>query len=294
MSDAAEQRFRRIALWPALAVLLAMVAVPAVYLLLTSLTPFTLTDLSTEWNFAHPLRNYALLGDDDRFWNSLWVQAKLSGFGVAAQLVLGTAIALLLHNSGKAAERLRGVMLVPMVLPPVVVAIMWKILYTPNISPLQWLAQDFGGNFPAVTTEPGLALGGIIVADTWEWVPFTMLIVLAALQTLPEEYVEAARIDGARRLQLLRYVILPQIAPVLVVVALFRVVDSIKAFPLIYILTEGGPGSLTEVTNYYAFLQAFNFSFLGYSSAVTVVLVALTLLICWAIARYSPNEAAYG
>lgn len=292
--DRARVRFRRMALWPALLVLGTIVGLPMLHLAVTSLTPFTLTDPSTEWDLSRPLRNYALLTEDGRFWNSLWVQARLSLFGVSAQLLLGTGIALLLHRRGRVADHLRGVLLVPMVLPPVVVAIIWKVLYTPDISPVHALGRAFGVQLPAVTTEADLALGAIIVADTWQWVPFTMLMVLAALQTVPDEYVEAARLDGAGPLQLLRHVLLPQIAPVLVVVALFRLVDSIKAFPLIYILTEGGPGSVTEVTNFYAFQQAFNFSYLGYSSAVTIVLVAITLVVSWCIHRFGPQEAAHG
>lgn len=293
-ADAAWGRFRRAALWPTLAVLAAIVGLPVLHLLVTSLTPFTLTEPATEWDLSRPFRNYALLGDDPRFLNSLWVQARLSVFGVLAQLVLGTGIALLLHRRGRWAEHLRAILLVPMVLPPVVVAIVWKVLYTPDISPVHALARGFGLELPAPTTEAGLALGAIIVADTWQWVPFTMLMVLAALGTIPEEYLEAARIDGAGPVATLRHVTLPHLAPVLVVVALFRLVDSIKAFPLVYILTEGGPGSVTEVTNYYAFLQAFNFSYLGYSSAVTLVLVAVTVLVSWAIHRYGPSETAGG
>ncbi len=292
--DAAQRRFRRLALWPTLAVLAAIVGLPVLYLLLTSLTPFTLTQPGTESDFSQPLRNYMLLGEDGRFWNSLWVQAQLSLFGVTGQVVLGTTIALLLHRRGKVAEQLRGILLVPMVLPPVVVAIIWKVLYTPDISPVQWIGAAFGWEMPAPITDPDLALASIIVADTWQWVPFTMLMVLAALQTIPDEYMEAARIDGAAPVAILRHVTLPFIAPVLVVVALFRLVDSIKAFPLIYILTEGGPGSVSEVTNYYAFLQAFNFSYLGYSAAVTTVLVLATVLVSWCIHRYGPAEADHG
>ena len=91
--------------------------------------------------------------------------------------------------------------------------------------------------------------------------------------------------DGATSWQITRYITLPYLRSVLLVAGLFRLIDSIKAFPLIYILTDGGPGSLTEVTNYYGFIQAFNFSFLGYSSAITVVLVALTILLSWLILR---------
>jgi len=180
---------------------------------------------------------------------------------------------------------LRTVFLIPMVLPPIVVAIIWKVIYTPDISPFHWAMQAIGLPMPALITDADWALTAIIIADTWEWFPFTMLMILAALQMMPEEHVDAARVDGANAWQLTWYVTLPYLRGVLLVAALSRLIDSIKAFPLIYILTDGGPGSLTEVTNYYGFIQAFNFSFLGYSSAITVVLVAITLLLSWLTLR---------
>jgi multiple sugar transport system permease protein len=134
-------------------------------------------------------------------------------------------------------------------------------------------------------TSPDWALWAIIIADVWEWFPFTMLMLLAALQIMPDEPLEAARIDGAGAWQLFLRIILPLLRPTLLVAGLFRLIESIKAFPLIYILTEGGPGTVTEVTNYYAFLQAFNFSYLGFASAITVVMVAATFLLSWLIIR---------
>ena len=129
------------------------------------------------------------------------------------------------------------------------------------------------------------ALPAIVIADVWEWLPFTMLMVLAALQMIPAEPVEAARIDGASGWQVTRHVILPYLRPALLVAGLFRLIDSIKAFPLIFVLTDGGPGAVTEVTNYYAFRQAFNFSYLGFSSAITVVMVAAVFALSWGLVR---------
>jgi multiple sugar transport system permease protein len=102
---------------------------------------------------------------------------------------------------------------------------------------------------------------------------------------MPQELIDAARVDGASPWQLTRFVTLPFLKGVLLVAGLFRLIDSIKAFPLIYILTDGGPGNVTEVTNYYSFLQAFNFSFLGFSSAITVALLAATIALSWLIVR---------
>jgi multiple sugar transport system permease protein len=280
-----QRRFYWYCLWPSLAVLIVVTLAPTLYLLVTSFTPLDLTQPQTAWNFARPLLNYQLLLADARFHNSLWVQAKLSFWTVGAQLILGFLFALLLNVRSSILEALRTVFLIPMVLPPIVVAIIWKVLYTPDISPLHWSASALGFDMPALITHPDYALLAIIIADTWEWFPFTMLMILAALQMMPEEYVDAAKIDGASVFQMTLYVTLPYLKGVLLVAGLFRLIDSIKAFPLIFILTDGGPGTVTEVTNFYSYIQAFNFSYLGYSSAITVILVAITLVLSWSIIK---------
>jgi multiple sugar transport system permease protein len=280
-----QRRFYWYCLWPALAVLIVVTLAPTLYLLVTSFTPLDLTQPQTAWNFATPLLNYELLLDDARFHNSLWVHATLSFWTVGAQLVLGFLFALLLNVRSSILEALRTVFLIPMVLPPIVVAIIWKVLYTPDISPLHWTATALGFDMPALITHPDYALLAIIIADSWEWFPFTMLMILAALQMMPEEYIDAAKIDGASVLQMTLYVTLPYLKGVLLVAGLFRLIDSIKAFPLIFILTDGGPGTVTEVTNFYSYIQAFNFSFLGYSSAITVILVGITVLLSWSIIK---------
>lgn len=272
-----ERRFHGWCLAPTLAVLAVVTLVPTLYLGATSLTPLNLTRPETAWDFSHPLRNYEILLTDARFHGSLWVQLKLSVLTVGLQLLLGLGLALLLNLRSSFLETVRTVFLIPMVLPPIVVAIIWKVLYTPDISPMHWGLAALGWPLPSLITHPNYALLAIIVADVWEWFPFTMLMILAALQMLPAEYVEAARIDGANPWQLTRHIVLPFLRGVLLVAGLFRLIDSIKAFPLIFILTDGGPGSVTEVTNYYSYQQAFNFSYLGYSSAITVVLVAATV-----------------
>jgi multiple sugar transport system permease protein len=274
---ARERRFQWWCLAPTLVVLAVVTLLPTIYLVVTSLTPLSLTRPSTAWDFSRPLRNYELLLSDARFLGSLWVQVKLSVWTVGAQLLLGLLFALVLSLRSRLLEALRTVFLIPMVLPPIVVAIIWKVLYTPDISPGHWALAALGWPMPSLITHPSYALLAIIVADVWEWFPFTMLMILAALQMIPEEHVEAARIDGANAWQLTRHVLLPAVRGALLVAGLFRLIDSIKAFPLIFILTDGGPGSLTEVPNYYSYQQAFNFSYLGYSSAITVVLVAATL-----------------
>jgi len=280
-----QHRFFVLCVAPSLAVLALITLLPSLYLLATSFTPLNLTRPETLWNFSEPLESYRQLWADTRFHNSVWVQIKLSFWTVLLQLLIGLGLALLLNLRTRLLEALRTVFLIPMVLPPIVVAIIWKVIYTPDISPMHGIFRSVGWNVPALITDPDWALTSIIIADTWEWFPFTMLMVLAALQMMPQELLDAAKVDGASPWQLTRHITLPFIRGVLLVAGLFRLIDSIKAFPLIFILTDGGPGNLTEVTNYYSFLQAFNFSFLGFSSAITVALLAATIALSWLIVR---------
>lgn len=280
-----QRRFCWLCLGPALFVLVVIILLPGIYLILTSLTPLNLTRPETVWHFARPLLNYQILLSDGRFHNSLWVQARYSLWTVGLEILVGFLFALLLDIQSRFFRALRTLYLVPMVLPPIVVAIIWKILYTPDISPLHWILAGLGANIPALITDSNWALPAIVIASSWQWFAFTMLMVLAALQMLPQEYVEAATIDGANACQIMRHIKLPYVRGVLLVAGLFRLIDSIKAFPLIFVLTDGGPGNVTEVTNYYSFKQAFNFSYLGYSSAITVVLVSATCLLSWFVIR---------
>jgi multiple sugar transport system permease protein len=272
-------------LTPTLILLGAITMLPMLFLLVTSFTPMNLTRPGSAFDFSSPLQNYASMVHDERFVNSLYVQFKLSFWSVSSQMVVGVLFALMLNSRARLAIAMRTVFLVPMVLPPIIVAIIWKVLYTPDISPLWWLGKQFGWDMGSPITNASWALTAIIVADCWQWFPFVMLMVLAGLQSIPEEHLDAARIDGASAFQSTVYIVLPHLRSVLLVAGLFRLIDSVKTFPLVYLLTSGGPGSVTEITNFYSFIQAFNFSYIGYSSAITVVLMVITGILSWVILR---------
>lgn len=272
-------------LLPALLVLAAITLGPTIYLVVTSLTPLDPVHPHSATDFSDPAGNYRALMTDARFLNSLWVQLKLSVATVALQLAIGLGMALLLNAGSRFLEAVRTAFILPMVLPPIVVAVVWKVIFTPDVSPVHRALAAVGLPVHSLIANPDTALWAIAVADTWEWFPFTMLMVLAALQMIPGEPIDAAKIDGAGRLALFRYILFPYLRPTLVVAGLFRLIDSIKAFPLIYVLTNGGPGTATEVTNYYAFVESFNFSYWGYGSAIATLMVAGVLLLSWVIGR---------
>jgi multiple sugar transport system permease protein len=282
--EAERRRSYLFGLAPAMIVLALVTIGPTLYLLVTSLTPLNPTNPGSGYDFSHPLQNYEAALTDARFLSSVWIQVKLSVVTVIGQLAIGLGLALLMDTRSRFMEAIRTGFLLPMVLPPIVVAVIWKIIYTPDISPMHRLLAAIGLPVHSLIGNGGTALWAIAVAETWEWFPFTLLMMLAALQMVPQEPMEAAAIDGAGRFQSFWYVRLPYIQPTLAVTALFRLIDSIKAFPLIYVLTDGGPGRATEVTNYYAFVQTFNFSYWGYGSAVATLLVAGVLALSWFIA----------
>ena len=268
---------------PALVVLVVVTLGPLVYLVVTSFTPLDLTRPGS-FRFAG-VANYRDLLADGRFWNSVQVQLRLSTATVGAQLALGLGLALLLNRPLPFRETLRTAFVVPMVLPPIIVAIIWKILFTPLLTPLNLVTVPLGLQQPAWLTDPALALWTIVIADVWEWTAFTMIVLLAALQMMPAEPIEAARVDGASAWQRFRFVVLPLLRPALVVAGLFRLIDSFKAFPLIFVMTGGGPGVATEPTNYYAYTQAFNHTYIGYSSAMIAVMLVVTAALSAAAMR---------
>lgn len=266
----------RLALAPALVVLAGVTVLPVIFLVVVSLTQFDLARRETWTDFSNPLAGYLRVLRDARFVNSLVVQAQLSVATVTLQLGIGFLGALLLNVRTRLITLLRILLLLPMVLPPIVGAIIWKILFAPEISPINWMLGLLRLPQPAWLAQPGLALIAVIIADVWQWFPFPLLAILAALQMIPPELNDAARADGASPPRVFWYITLPLVMPTIFVVALFRLIDSLKAFPLIFVMTEGGPGTATEATNYYAYLQGFSFGFIGYSSAMAFIMLVMT------------------
>ncbi len=270
---------------PALVVLAGVTILPVIFLVAVSLTQFDLARPGTWTDFSKPLAGYLRAVRDARFAHSLVVQAQLSVATVTLQLGIGLLGALLLNVRTRFITMLRILLLVPMVLPPIVGAIVWKVLFAPEISPINWLLGLLSLPQPAWLAQPGLALVAVIIADVWQWFPFPLLAVLAALQMIPPELNDAAYVDGASPPRIFWHITLPLIRPTLFVVALFRLIDSLKAFPLIFVMTEGGPGTATEATNYYAYLQGFSFGFIGYSSAMAFIMLVMTLALSAVIVR---------
>lgn len=277
--QAGQQLFYTRLLAPSVILLTLITIAPILYLIGTS---FTSWDLSRPGSLVFTgLDNYVrIFTRDNRFWHSVVVQLKLTALTVPAQIITGLALAIFLKEQikqGWLIEVSRSVFILPMVIPPIVAALIWKILFTPPVSILNYIVTRLGLAELDWLGDPNLALVAIALATIWEFFPFCFLLLYAGLISMPHEPQEAAMVDGASRWQLLRYVTLPMLGPTLSIVVLFRIVDSIRSFPLIFVMTQGGPGFATEPTNYYAYTMAFPFTYVGYSSAMIVVVFIFTM-----------------
>jgi len=239
------------------------------------------------WSGEIGIQNFLRLLDDRRFVSSVYIMAALSVFGVIAQVALGTAIAVGLDKIVSRWRAARGIFIVPFAVPHVAVALIWLSLFTPTLSPINAFFDIFGIKVPAMLTTQNGAIAAIVIADTWATYPFVMLIVLAALQGISTDLEEAAALDGASRVKTFFLIILPLLYPTLLMVALFRFIETLKHFPLIFVMTSGGPGRATQATNYYAYVQSFQNSNVAYGAAIAVFLFVFAAIISFYVARFN-------
>ena len=198
-------------------------------------------------------------------------------------LVFGTAAALVFHREFVGRGVLRAVFMMPMMATPVAVALVWTMMFHPQQGVLNYLLTSAGLPPSQWVYSPHWVIPSLVMVEVWHWTPLVMLIVLGGLAALPTEPYESARIDGATEWQLFRHITLPLIAPFLMVAAVIRTIDAVKAFDTIFVISQGGPGTASETINLYLYLQAFAFYNIGYASAMVVVffgiIVALALLL---------------
>jgi len=236
----------------------------------------------TSWNLMVPtsgafvgLENYGRMLADRYFGNAVMITLILILGPVALQMLLGLGLALHLHRDLPLLRASRAVFITPMVIPPVIAGLIWKVLLIPNLGGVNYFLGLVGVSGPNWLETPIWALIAVGLVAVWEDTPFVMLLLLAALESLPTEPFEAATVDGASAWQRLRYVTIPLIMPAILVALLFRIIASLNIFPVIYVMTKGGPGRSTEVLSYYAFTHGFQFLDIGYASALAMGLFAL-------------------
>jgi len=233
------------------------------------------------------LDNYVKLVQDDKFWHSLSLTLKFTLVDVALELVLATLLALALSQPLRGVRIYRALLIIPLMTPPVVGALVWKVLYrSGNGGFFNWILWTLGFPMQGFIGDPDQAIQSLIVIDVWLFLPFVAIILLAGLQTLPQEQIDAAQLDGASNWRLFWQIKLPYLIPFYIVAMFFRVIDSLNVFDTIYGTTKGGPGDATRVLAINGYETAFPFYNISYGGATFVALwllctVAGSLLYVW-------------
>ena len=239
------------------------------------------------------LKNYITLFFDPAFRESLSVTLTFAFAVVTAELAIGVGLALLLDRNIRGMSVLRTLFILPMMIAPVVVGLMWRYMYHPTVGTINKTLKSMG--FESVDWLGQHALLSVIIADIWQWTPFIFILLLAALQSLPRSALEAAKIDGATGWQQIRYIKLPLMMPVLIVTGLLRLIDAFKVLEVILVMTEGGPGLSTEIIALRISRTATEFRELGVAAAMSNYLLLFLLILTlgmFAITRLQEARAA--
>jgi multiple sugar transport system permease protein len=270
-----EQAWRRPSYWPfvlpALIVVLSVIIFPWL---------FTIWMSFQEWKVGSPtvfvgLANYLRLPADPRFVEAVGHTLSYTALSVLLPLVLGTFAAVLFHAKFPGRGLLRALFIMPMMATPVAIALVWTMMFHPQLGVLNYLLSLVGLPPQLWVFHPGTVIPSLVLVETWQWTPLVMLIVLGGISALPTEPYESAQIDGAGAWQMFRYITLPLIMPFLFIAAMIRGIDALKSFDIIFAITQGGPGTASETINIYLYSVAFVYYDLGYASAIAIVFFAL-------------------
>jgi ABC-type sugar transport system permease subunit len=274
-----DRRLAWLLLAPALFVLAGLTVYPALWVLWLSLQYRIPVFSIARWA---GLEHYAFLAVDTRFWNAAWVTGLFTVVSVALECVLGLAIALALRGQLRGRRAALALLLLAWALPSVVTAKMFEWLYHPSGGLVNFL---LGGRPINWLGDPALALPALIAADVWRTTPFVALLCYARLLTIPPDLYEAAQVDGAAGGQAFARITWPLVRPILFVALLFRTLDALRAFDLMFVLTGGGPAGSTETLTVYAYRALFQTLQVGFGSAIGVVVFALVMIVAVAYLR---------
>ncbi|RPJ43225.1 MAG: sugar ABC transporter permease [Deltaproteobacteria bacterium] len=240
-----------------------------------------------DWSLGTPIESRKYIGWENFVWawqdpalfNSIKVTLIFAVFAVTAELFLGLLIAFLLEKGIKGIVVLRTVFIIPIMIAPVVVGLLWRYLFDANFGLINHIVSLFGFEPIVWLGTPGLDLPAVIITDIWQWTPFMFILFLAGLQSLPKDPVEAAQVDGATTWQVIRQVKLPLLAPVIWVAVILRIIDAFRSLEVMFIMTFGGPGRETEVLSLNIYKTAFMSQRLGLAAVNSIFLLAFIILL---------------
>ena len=239
------------------------------------------------------LGNYVALFRNPRFWDSLWITFYFTALAVGGELLFGFAIALLFHREFPGRGLARVILIMPMAATPVAMSLIWNMMMEPTLGMLNYILSWVGIPPLLWAADPRGAIPSLALIDLWFWTPFVALIISAGLQTIPEEIVESARLDGATPIRLFRHITLPLVRPHVVMAVILRTILALKTFDHIFVITGGGPLRASETLNLYTFLEGFEFFHMGYSSALAVALTLVILVVSALLARLRVRQWSY-
>jgi len=261
-------------LLPALVVIFAVIIFPWL---------FTIWMSAFEWQMGIGTRtwvgltNFEMLAKDKRFLETIPRTLYFTVLAVILPVLLGVFAAEVFHQRFPLRGLLRGVYILPMMTTPVAVALVFIMMYHPQLGVLNYILTRIGLPPQLWIYNKDSVIPALVLVEVWQWTPLVMLIVLGGLAALPTEPYESALIDGASQWDMFRFITMPLILPFLMVAVILRTIDALKSFDIIFVMTQGGPGTASETINVYLFLQAFSFFRVGHASAVVIVFFILIL-----------------
>jgi multiple sugar transport system permease protein len=217
---------------------------------------------------------------------SMAVTLEFSAIVVLVEMILGVGLALILERPLRGMSVFRTLLVLPMMIAPICVGLIWRYMFDVNVGPINGLLSAFGLR-PAWLAEPGLAFFAICLTDVWQFTPFVFILAIAGLQGLDQSSVEAAKVDGATTLQIIRYVKLPLLAPILMITILMRLIDALRGLEVVYAMTNGGPGLSTELFSLHIYKSAFVTQRMGHSAALSVCLLVVTTALSISLLTWS-------
>jgi multiple sugar transport system permease protein len=239
--------------------------------------------------------NYIDLWTDPVAWQALRTTLVFVGVTVPSELLVGLGMALVMNEAFRGRGVVRAIVLIPWAIPTVVSSQMWRFIFNDRYGLFNFIL--FGGDtaqYVAPLADPQFAMLAIMAAEIWKTAPFAALIILAGLQTISDEVYEAASIDGANSWQKFRHVTLPLLWPALLLALLFRTIDALRVFDLVFVMTQGGPADATNVLQFYGYKKTFAEGMIGYGSTIAVTVFMISLILALAYLRALKSERLQG
>jgi len=261
------RHFRWLTLTPAAILMIVLTVYPVINLFSMAVATIRFEQATEIWLWT-PWDNFRQLMQDRIFLIALWNTFVFAIASVSLELVFGFALAVIVSSFTAWKGIVRSVLILPILMPAIAIGSMWRFnqfLTSVGLGPVNWLGST------------SLALWSIVIVDVWHWTPFVFLVLLAAVEGLPKDIMEAARMDGASNRVIVFQIILPLLKPVLAVAALFRVIMAFKMFDQVFLLTSGGPGTSTEMVSLYLYKVLFQQNQLGYGAMLSLTIIAATI-----------------